>query len=130
VDAVKACSLHLAVLICWFRFTDLASGWLLVPVGFSIAATIIFFGLVLSDLLRRLNRGSAQMILKREGKTSLIYSLAVAPFDYGVFTLTFLLFAWMPAFVVVYVLLFAANVLILPVVLTRWFREMGRLSRP
>lgn len=129
VDAIKVCSLHLAVLVSWFRFTDLADGWMLVPLGFSIAATAIFFGLVLTDLLRRLHRGSSSMILERKGHTSFLYSLAVAPFDYGVFALTFVILWWTPGFVAVYTLLFVANVLVLPVVLTRWFREMRGLGR-
>jgi len=128
VDAVKTSSIHAVVLISWFRFTDLAPGWLLIPLIYLIADNARFFGLVLSDFLRRLHRGSSQMILKREGNTSLFYSLAVLPFDYGLLLLSFVLFAWMPAFFVFYGLLALANVLILPVAFRRWFREMKRLG--
>ncbi|WP_210509037.1 CDP-alcohol phosphatidyltransferase family protein [Naasia sp. SYSU D00057] len=129
VDAVKTTSIHVAVLISWYRFTDLDPVWLLVPLGYLIADNARFFGLVLSDFLRRLHRGSSKMILKREGTTSLLYSLAVLPFDYGLLLLSFLLFAWMPLFVGLYGLLFLANLLVVPVAFLRWFREMKRLGR-
>ncbi|THG31099.1 CDP-alcohol phosphatidyltransferase family protein [Naasia lichenicola] len=128
VDAIKTSSVHVAVVIAWFRFTDLAPGWLLIPLVYLIADNARFFGLVLSDFLRRLDRGSSKMILKREGTTSTLYSLAVLPFDYGLLLLSFVLFAWMPAFVVLYGLLTLANVLVLPVAFRRWFREMKRLG--
>ncbi|BDZ45930.1 hypothetical protein [Naasia aerilata] len=68
------------------------------------------------------------MILKREGRTSVLYSLAVLPFDYGLLLLSFVLMAWMPLFVGFYSLLFLANLLVLPVAFFRWFREMKRLG--
>ncbi len=129
VDAVKTTSIHIAVLIAWYRFTDLDPVWLLVPLGYLIADNARFFGLILSDFMRRLHRGTSAMILKREGRTSLLYSLAVLPFDYGLLLLSFVLLAWMPGFVALYTLLFAANVLVVPVAFVRWFREMKRLGR-
>jgi hypothetical protein len=38
VDAVKITSLHLAVLIHLYRFTDLSSAWFLVPIGFTLSS--------------------------------------------------------------------------------------------
>jgi len=129
VDALKTATIHLAVLISWFRFTSLPDGLLLVPLGFSAVAVVIFFGLILTDFLRRLHRGSSEMILVRPGRTSLLYSLAVLPFDYGLLCLSFLLFWWTPGFAVVYTALFAANLLVVPIVWARWLREMRRLDR-
>ena len=129
VDAVKTTTIHIAVLLSWYRFGHLDPIWLLVPLGYLIADNARFFGLVLSDFLRRLNRGSSAMILKREGRTSVFYSLAVLPFDYGLLLLSFLLLGWLPAFVVFYSLLFLANLLVVPVAFMRWFREMKRLGR-
>ncbi|BDZ45929.1 hypothetical protein GCM10025866_18380 [Naasia aerilata] len=45
------------MLLSWFRFTDLDAAWLLVPLGYLIVDNGRFFGLVLSDFLRRLHRG-------------------------------------------------------------------------
>jgi phosphatidylglycerophosphate synthase len=129
VDAVKTTSVHIAVLIGWFRFADLDPVWLLVPLGYLLADNARFFGLILSDFMRRLHRGSSAMILQREGRTSVFYSLAVLPFDYGLLLLSFLLLAWLPAFVALYTLLFVANILVVPVAFARWFREMKRLGR-
>ena len=127
IDALKTSCVHAAVLVSWFRFSDLASEWSLVPLGFLVVAQLIFFGLVLTDLMRRLARGSSSMILKREGRTSALYSLAVLPFDYGLLCLVFLLLST-PVFPVVYGLLFLANALVVPIVFARWFREMRTLG--
>ena len=36
IDSVKITAVHLAVLVHLFRFTDLGTRWLLVPIGFTI----------------------------------------------------------------------------------------------
>ncbi|WP_150307658.1 CDP-alcohol phosphatidyltransferase family protein [Planctomonas psychrotolerans] len=129
VDAIKSSALHAAVLIGWFRFLDLDPVWLLVPLGYTIVSAVFFFGMILTDQLRRLNRGSSAMILKHDGRTSLAYSLAVIPADYGLLCLVFL-FAWIsPFFVGLYTALFVANALILAASLVRWFRAVSRLGQ-
>ena len=53
VDAAKTSSLHLAVLVAWFRFLELPSELLLlVPLGFAIVAAVLFFAMILNDFLR------------------------------------------------------------------------------
>ena len=54
VDCAKITALHTAVLIAFYRHFDLpaADGWLLVPLGFQLAAVLIFFGGLLTDKLK------------------------------------------------------------------------------
>ncbi|WP_108248975.1 CDP-alcohol phosphatidyltransferase family protein [Planctomonas deserti] len=129
VDSIKSSALHAAVAIAWFRFLDLDPVWLLVPLGYTVVSAVFFFGMILTDQLRRLNRGSTEMILRHEGRTSLAYSLAVIPADYGLLCLVFLLAWWSPVFVGIYSLLFLANLLILAASLVRWYRAVAGLQR-
>lgn len=128
VDAVKSSTLHGAVLISWFRFFDVDDRLLLVPLGYQAITAVFFFAMILSDLLRRLNRGSQSIIIRETGAISPLYSLAVIPADYGLICLIFLVFWWPPVFIFLYSLLFVANALIALAALVRWFREMKTLS--
>jgi len=124
VDAAKISSLHLAVLVSWFRFLELPSELLLlVPLGFSVVAAVLFFAMILNDFLRA--RGSAAPKARPAGGG--IRSLLALPTDYGVLCLTFLLFGVPAAFVPLYGLLFLANTAFALLALPKWFREMGRI---
>lgn len=127
VDAVKTSIFHGAVLVCWFRFYEPDPGLLLIPIAFTAVSAVLFFGFILADILRRLNRGSGAMILTREGSTSLLYSIAVIPMDYGFLCVFMILLAWPPVFMIGYTLLFAANLLLLAAAQVRWYREMKTL---
>ncbi len=52
-DALKTVALHLAVLVCWFRYYDVDAGWLVVPLAFCVVSSTFFFGIVAVDLVRR-----------------------------------------------------------------------------
>jgi phosphatidylglycerophosphate synthase len=127
VDAVKSSTLHAAVLVAWFRFFDVDPVVLLVPLGYQAVTAVFFFAMILTDLLRRIHRGTAGMIVKKTGPTSPLYALAVMPADYGFLCLLFLLWWWQPVFLVLYSVLFALNAIILAASLVRWFRELSRL---
>jgi phosphatidylglycerophosphate synthase len=124
VDCIKIATLHLAVLIQWFRFSDRPDVELLIPLGFSAVASVMFFTIILNDQLRRAHRGSAEMLLQGEGTSSTLYSLAVVPTDYGLLCAVFLLQFWTVGFTWVYGALFLANAAFLVLALIKWFREM------
>ncbi|WP_200800347.1 CDP-alcohol phosphatidyltransferase family protein [Jatrophihabitans endophyticus] len=135
VDALKNATIHLAVAVCWFRFYDLDHpGYLLIPLGFSAVATTFFMGLVLADLLRRINFqrqgivGSAVPNMNPDQHAPFLRSIVVLPNDYGVFCLAMTVLASHLVFGVVYSLLFAANAVFLVVGAYRWFHEMRALS--
>ena len=57
IDSAKIASLHLAVLVCFWRTYDLPHpAWLLVPMVFCVASCVHFFGMILVDLLARVDR--------------------------------------------------------------------------
>jgi phosphatidylglycerophosphate synthase len=126
IDAIKTASLHLAVLVCAYRFLDVPDAWLLVPLGFSVVSCVFFFAMTLTDQLRRAARGQEGMFLAADGTSSTAYSLAVLPTDYGVLCLALGLVAWPVVFVPVYSLLFLATGGFLVLALPKWFREMRR----
>ncbi len=131
VDAVKTSVLHLAVLLSWYRFTDLGEAWLLVPLGFQVVASVFFFTMILTDQIRRSLRGRAggEMFMAADGSSSTAYSLAVLPTDYGLLCVVLGLVAWPALFVPVYSLVFVANAGFVALALPKWYREIRRAVR-
>lgn len=128
VDSVKIATLHLAVFICWWRFYDTKTIYLAIPLIFGAVGTVLFFGMILTDQLRRAHRGSTQMRLQGEGSSSPLYSLAVVPTDYGLLCVVFVLMFWHQGFMVVYGLIALANVAFTMLVLPKWYREISRFG--
>lgn len=126
VDAVKMSSIHLAVLICWFRFFDLEDGWMLAPLAFALVSTVFFFGVIMTDLLRRASAAGPREWSGRSQKARMspLYALAVLPADYGLLMVVFLLLWLHTAFLVVYVALLVVNALILIASWVRWYRSL------
>ena len=126
VDAAKIATLHLAVLVQWYGFGNRTDAALLIPLAFSAVASVMFFTIILNDQLRRAHRGSSEMLLAGDGQSSLVYSLAVAPTDYGVLCLIFLLQFWTDGFTWIYGGLLAANAAFLAC--SRWGSGSGRCA--
>jgi phosphatidylglycerophosphate synthase len=122
VDCVKNASIHLAVLVSWYR-QDEPSGLLLVPLAFSLCASTWFFALLLTEKLRPASAGSNKTDPDVE-RPPLLRSLVVLPADYGLLCVVFVLIGWPAVFTPVYVLLAAANLLLLAAGLRRWFVEL------
>jgi hypothetical protein len=127
IDAAKIAVLHLAVLIAGYRFSGLPRGWLLVPLGFSAVASIMFFTLIVNDLLRRAHRPDL-VAAANSRRPSLIRSVLVVPTDYGLFCLSFLLWGAFGVYAVLYGLLFVANLGFLVLALRKWFHDMRELA--
>jgi phosphatidylglycerophosphate synthase len=129
VDAVKASSLHLAVLIGLYRFGDLDSrALLLVPLGYCVVDSVLFFGTMLNDALRA-QHGVAIRSKQQGERPSTLRSLLVLPTDYGLLCCIFVLFGAPTLFLSVYTALFVAMTAFLLLASVKWFREMGRLPR-
>jgi|tagenome__1003787_1003787.scaffolds.fasta_scaffold20969813_2 phosphatidylglycerophosphate synthase len=128
VDAVKASSLHLAVLIGLYRFTDLDSGaLLLVPLGYCVVDAVLYFGTMLNDALRA-QHGVATRAQQRGERPGVVRSLLVLPTDYGLLCWVFVFFGTPALFLPVYTALFVAMTAFLVLASVKWFREMGRLG--
>jgi phosphatidylglycerophosphate synthase len=134
LDSLKAATFHLAIAVMWFRFYDLDhAAYLLIPLAYSAVSSVFFFAMILSDMLRRVERvkvggsGVTTSSLNPNEAAPILRSLIVLPNDYGVLCLCLLLIALHSTFQVVYTVLLAANALFLLAGSYRWFREMGRL---
>jgi phosphatidylglycerophosphate synthase len=124
VDAIKIATLHVAVLVSWYRFSDESGAALLIPLAYQAVASVQFFVVILNDRIRRAQRGSSAMILAGEGSSSALYALAVIPTDDGLLFLTLSLMFVHAAFQWVYGALMAANLGFLLLALVKWNREM------
>jgi phosphatidylglycerophosphate synthase len=132
VDCAKISALHGAVLVSFYRFFDLDSaGWLLVPLGFQLAATVAFFGMTLNDQLKLVHYAALGDRPPRVIRPSTLRSMIVVPTDYGVLCLAFLLLGAPRVFLVTYSLLFVANAAFVVAASIKWFRDMAALdARP
>lgn len=129
VDAVKVVTLHAAVLVTAYRHLlplD-ARGWLLVPLGFAIVASVSFAVFLLNDLLKAARQGAPTTAVIRGGSTPLRALLGV-PTDYGLLIWVFVLLGAPVAFFVAYTLLFVAQLGYLVLALPKWFRDMTLLD--
>ncbi|GHE74381.1 CDP-alcohol phosphatidyltransferase [Streptomyces spiralis] len=141
VDCVKMVALHTAVLISFYRFFDLpGDGWLLLPLGFQLAAVVTFCGGLLTEQLKR---AAAEAATRAASATagnpgggapaaappSRLRAVALLPVDYGVFCLVFLTLGAPGLFRAVYAVLAAVHALFLVAFLAKWFRELSALPR-
>ncbi len=127
VDATKIGVMHSAVLISFYRFSGERGGILVVPLVFMVASFVFFFGMILTDQLRRAAAAEAGVTYsKPSGGGGALQTLVALPTDYAVLCLSFVLLGAHVVFVVVYILLAAAQTLITAGVLVRWWRELRR----
>lgn len=128
IDSVKVASVHLAVLITLFRNFDLATGWLLVPIVFTIASAVHFFGMILVDLMARVRRSAAGLSAPPLESANRVKTLMKLPTDYGVLCLIFVLLGAHTVFFVVYALLAAAMVGYTALVAGKWRHDVIALD--
>ena len=126
VDAAKLGGLHLAILITAYRHFDFPDTWLLIPIAYAIVDSVMFFSMLLKDLLAA--RALGGKAPRSTASTSLLRAAMIIPTDYGLFCLIFLLLGSPLLFFGVYTILFACNALIFVLVLVKWFRYMGSLA--
>lgn len=128
VDAAKISSLHLAVLISAYRFIDVPRAALLIPVGFTVIAVVMFFGMLLNDQLRRQQEARTGQPVPRGSATSFVRSVLVIPTDYGLLCVIFVLLGAPLVFFWVYAVLFLANAGFMALASVKWFRDMQILT--
>jgi phosphatidylglycerophosphate synthase len=129
VDAAKIASLHLALLVGVFRFQPHHRGaWLLLPLGFSVVSTVLFFATLLNEAMRA-QHGAVTRAAATATRPGTVRSVLVVPTDYGLLCLVFVLLGAPAAFWAAYTVLFAATAAYLGLAARKWFREMEGLSR-
>lgn len=129
VDATKIGVMHSAVVVSFYRFDGERGPVLLVPLVFMIVSFVFFFGMILTDQLRRSAAAEAGVrYAKPSGGGGALQTLVAIPTDYAVLCLAFAVIGFHEAFVVVYTLLFLAQAAVTAAVLVRWWRELRRLD--
>jgi phosphatidylglycerophosphate synthase len=128
VDATKVSSLHLAVLVSFYRFETVEPVWLLVPLLFCLVDAVSYFATMLNEALRA-QHGVATRAQGTDARPGVLRSLLTLPGDYGLIAGLFLLFGSPALFVPAYSLLFAAAALFLALASVKWFTEMEGLPR-
>lgn len=129
VDCGKLVLVHTAVLISFYRFGELPSDtWLLLPLGFQLAAVVTFCAGLLREHLGKAAVAGAPAA-SATAPVSRVRAIALLPADYGVFCLVFLLLGAPGAFRAGYAVLAVVHTLFLAAFLAKWFREL-RVLRP
>ena len=133
VDTFKTSSLHLAVLISWYRFPPVDDRVvLLIPLGFEIAQMATFFGIMTMPFLRKQHASATHAhpsaTPAAEPPEHPLRTWLLIPMDYGFLCWTFVLLAWPVAFVVTYSALFAIRAVLLSAALRKWWRELRALD--
>jgi phosphatidylglycerophosphate synthase len=128
VDAGKIATLHLAVLVGWYRFETVERGaLLLLPLAFTVVAVVHFFATLLNEALRA-QHGAQTRAGGAGERTSVVRSLLVVPTDYGLLCWVFVLLGAPAVFVGIYAFLLAASAAYVAMACVKWFGEMGRLA--
>lgn len=122
VDSVKTPALHLGVLIGWYRYYGVDAHTLLIPIAFTLVASVFFFVVILMDQLRRAHPSQAPAPSNGDWK-AVLRSLIVAPTDYGLLCMIFVIYAWHNGFIVIYSLMLAGTALFMMAALPKWYRE-------
>jgi phosphatidylglycerophosphate synthase len=130
VDCAKIASLHLAVLVSFYRFFHLARPVsLFLPGAFELVAIVFFFGTILTDQLRRAQGPAGQPAAAADHHAPLWRSLVVLPTDYGLMCLVFATVAFPRVFMTLYALLFLGTFVFLVAVSVKWYREISAFGR-
>lgn len=125
IDAAKNTSFHLAVAIMWIRHLD---GWspatTLIPLVFTLQASVWFFAIVATDLLLR-GAGVKKVTPVPAGeKAPVLTSLLGIPVDYGVLCVLMALLGAYPVWRIAYSALALIGCALLAVQLIRWYARM------
>lgn len=126
IDCTKIGALHIAVGIHLVRSTDVGLPWLLVPALYLVVANVLFFGMILTDQLRRAAGASK---VTSGGSLSVLRSLVILPSDYGALCIIFVTLAWPMVFLGLYVLMFLGSALLLAAAVFRWSATLRSIDR-
>jgi phosphatidylglycerophosphate synthase len=125
VDAAKVSALPLALVVGLHRFDVVDDVWLLVPLFGAVVGAVLFFGMILTEQLRRA-QGVAS-VASTTGRLPWLRSVMVIPTDYGLLCLSFALFGAPRAFLALYAVITAATTVFLVLAAIKWYREIREL---
>ena len=125
-DGVKVATIHLAVLVSFYRFGDFGTDLvLLVPLIYSAVDSVLYFAFILTDRMRK--SGGPALAVDDETRPSLLRSVLSAPTDYGLLCVVFLTFAVPSLFVGLYGLRLLGTAGYLGLARPKWYRDVSRV---
>lgn len=126
IDCFKTITLHLAVLISWYRFSPFENeALLLVPIAFTVIAAATYFGLILMPTLRPpLPADPPELPAEAPWR-----KYAILPIDYGLHCWIFVINAWWLGFTILYLVLAFICGLALAAALRKWWRELQVIDK-
>ncbi|WP_300681125.1 CDP-alcohol phosphatidyltransferase family protein [Nocardioides sp.] len=138
VDCLKTASLHLAVLLSWYRFTvghatGVSDAWLLAPLLFEVVAVTTYFGLMLMPTLRPAapvppTAPVAASARAAEASEHPLRRWLLLPTDYGAQCWLFVLLGAPALFRWAYLALLICCALALVAALRKWWIELRSLD--
>ncbi|CAN5330190.1 CDP-alcohol phosphatidyltransferase family protein [soil metagenome] len=126
VDATKVVALPLALMIGLYRAGAVTDTWLLVPIANAVIGSVLFFGMMITEQLRRAH--GVTSVAATGGRAPWLRSVLVLPTDYGVLCLCFLLYGLTWVFTVLFALITLGALGFLALALPKWFRDVRSLS--
>jgi len=126
VDAAKVSALPLALAVGLHRFHVVDDVWLLVPLVGAVVAAVLFFGMILTEQLRRAH--GVTSVASTAGRAPWVRSILVIPTDYGLLCLSFLLLGAPTVFLGLYTAITVATAAFLALAVIKWYREIRGLS--
>jgi phosphatidylglycerophosphate synthase len=123
-DAAKHASIHLAVAISLFRSDVWDSHYpILVPLAYSVVDSVLFFGFILTERIRR--PGGPALATADARRAPLLRSVLSAPTDYGLLCVAFLTLGAPVVFLPLYTLFAVGTLGYLMLALPKWFRDVA-----
>ncbi|GGW12481.1 CDP-alcohol phosphatidyltransferase [Streptomyces capoamus] len=120
LDCCKLVTVHLVVLVSFYRFFTLPSpAFLLAPLLFELAAVVIFFAGILTEQLKR-----HRAVPAPPGPAPALRCVLLLPVDYGATCASFLFLGSQHVFLAVYCALLLAHLVFLAAFLVKWYREL------
>ncbi|ADG73797.1 CDP-alcohol phosphatidyltransferase [Cellulomonas flavigena DSM 20109] len=126
VDATKIVTLPIALGVGLYRFEVVEHGWLLVPALHAIAGSVYFFGMILTEQMRR--AAGVVSAAATGGRAPWLRSVLGIPTDYGTTCLVFLLLGAPTLFFVGYAAIVAATVAVALAAAVSWYGQLRRLA--
>ena len=120
-DVIKLSTIHGAIAISLFRFTELPSPVLLIPLAFGAVQNIHFFSYILTYQLRY---HGGTPLAKDESRPGILKSILSAPTDYGLMCFVLMTRFAPTVFLWVYGIMLLGYAGYVALALPKWYRDL------
>ncbi|CAM2840108.1 CDP-alcohol phosphatidyltransferase family protein [Actinomyces slackii] len=124
-DSIKLATIHTAIAIALFRFTEVPDAALLVPLAFGAVQSVHFFSYILTYQLR--HHGGTPLA-RDEARPGLLKSVLSVPTDYGLMCFVLMIRFEPVVFLWVYGIMLLGYAAYLAAALPKWYLELRASS--